>query len=187
MENINNQEEFNMEKYNDFLKNIKAGSPVHKINFALECPNAVVGMYLISMENVKEYMYKSLDCTDLNYDTLLVFESRHVVECCQVIYGALNVLKNINMFRIDYKVLINEVIDTVLTKPSFYTNVKKELKNIAFNLINLDKTEASEEIYKRFLYILLNIWFIPYGRIDEMAKEGIEEFKKHCEEGNKND
>lgn len=178
MENINSQE-FNMDKYNDFLKKIKAGSPVHKINFTLENPNAVVGMYLITMENVEDYLNKAADYAELKKNTLLVFESRHVVECCQIIYGCLNILKGINMYRLEYETFINQIIDTLLTKPLFYNTAIKELENIAYHCIHLPNDDVSI-IYDKFLYIVKNIWFVPYGKIDEIANEAIEEFKKQC-------
>jgi hypothetical protein len=44
-----------------------------------------------------------------------------------------------------------------------------------------------DTIVDRFKHIMNNIWFIPYGKIDEMAKEAIDEFKKHCEDGDSNE
>lgn len=180
----NNAQEFSMEKYNDFLKTIKSGSPVHKINFTLESSNAVVGMYLITMEDAESYINKRADYKDLNDNTLLVFESRHVVECCQIIYGCLNILKSINMYRMEYKVFIDQIIDTLLSKPLFYDNAIKELANLTYNCIVTDDSNKALEIYKRFLYIMKSVWFIPYGRIDQMAEEAIKEFKKHTEDNN---
>lgn len=178
----NNAQKFSMDEYNKFLKQIKVGSPVHKINFNLESPNAIVGMYLITKEdNTKEYLDKYTDKEDINNDTLLVFESRHVIECCQIIYGILNVLKNIGMYRLDYKTFINEILDTTLTKPSYYTTVMNELANITNNCIHTDGSKKAAVIYDNFEYILKNIWFVPYGQIDAMGEEAMEEFKKRSE------
>lgn len=188
-----NFEEFSMEDYNKFLKQIKAGSPVHKINFTLESPNAVVGMYLITMENLEEYLDKVVDKADLNDNTLLVFESRHVVECCQIIYGCLNILKSINMINeryyrngYIYEVIIESVIDKLLSRPIFYYDLVYKMNTVVNSYIKSDHSKESEKIYKKLLYIMRNIWFVPYGQIDEMANEAIEEFKKHCED-NEND
>lgn len=184
----NNIPEFDINKYNDFIKSIKAGSPVHKINFTLESPNAVVGMYLITMDDAEAYLDKAADKTDLNDDTLLVFESRHVIECCQIIYGCLNILSGIGMYKISYNTFIEQVVDTLLSKPQFYTQAIKELVNIAHNLIHIEASDDNmKKIYVRFLYIMRNIWFVPYGQIDEMAKEGIAEFEKHCKDGENNE
>ena len=186
MEN-NNSQEFNMDKYNDFLSKIKAGSPVHKINFTLESPNAIVGMYLITMKDVESYLDKFVDHSDLNEDTLLVFESRHVVECCQIIYGCLNILKGIGMVKKEYKLIIGDIIKKSLSFPTFYSTFKKSMLDVNFTAIENSDYEEWKIVYKKFVYILQNIWFVPYGKIDEMAKEAIEEFKKHCEEGENNE
>ena len=186
----NNYQEFDMNKFNDFTKMIKAGSPVHKINFTLECPNAVVGMYLITMgDNTELYLDKMADYTDLNDDTLLVFESRHVVECCQIIYGCLNILKNVNMYRMDYKVFIDQIIDTLLSRPIFYKKMIKELEYITHSCIdiNTDRVENPTLVHRKFLHIMKNIWFVPYGKIDEMAKSAIEEFEKYTKVGENNE
>lgn len=186
MEN-NNSNAFNMEEYNKFLKQIKAGSPVHKINFNLESPNAVVGMYLITMDNIKSYLDKVVDRADVNEDTLLVFESRHVVECCQIIYGILNVLKGIGIVSKNYKLIIDNIIRKSLSFPMFYSTFEKFMYEVAYTTFDNVDTEVAKELYEKFKYILQNIWFVPYGQIDEMAKEAIEEFNKHCGEGENNE
>lgn len=187
MEN-NNGQGFSMDEYNKFLKQIKAGSPVHKINFTLENPNAIVGMYLLTMEDVEPYLDKVIDKTDLNDNTLLVFESRHVVECCQIIYGALNILNNVGILKCNYEHFINEIIEALLSSPLFYSDAIEALLDIAMYNVSISATnENGSIIYKKFAYIMRNIWFVPYGQIDEIANEAIEEFKKHCEEGESNE
>jgi len=183
----NKEQEFNMDKYNDFLSKIKAGSPVHKINFTLEHPNAVVGMYLITMENVIPYLDKVADYTDLNNDTLLVFESRHVIECCQIIYGCLSILDKMNMLKYSIRFIINKIIESLLTKPSFNDVISDNLHYIAIDCINVREIKNRDVIVNNLEYILKTIWFIPYGRIDEIAKEAIDEFKKQCGEGGNNE
>lgn len=189
MQNNNTQQGFSMEEYNKFLKMIKAGSPVHKINFNIESPNAIVGMYLMTMQDSKSYIDESADYTDLNNDTLLVFESRHVVECCQIICGCLNVLAGIGLYTMAYEYFINRVLDTLLTRPLFYEKAMEELSfivNDIFNISNYNNSDK-EKIYEKFKYILQNIWFIPYGKIDEIAEEAIKEFKEQCKDGDNNE
>ena len=181
----NNEQEFNMDKYNDFLSKIKAGSPVHKINFTLESPNAVVGMYLISMKDVETYLDKAADYADLNNDTLLVFESRHVIECCQIIFGCLKMFEPLGVLRINIRTIINKIIETLLTKPSFNDTISDELHNIVIDSLNNEK--ITDTVMNSLDYIVKTIWFVPYGKIDEMAKEAIEEFKKQYEEGGNNE
>lgn len=187
MENNNNTQEFDMEKYNDFLKTIKAGSPVHKVNFTMEDANAIVGMFLITKPDVKSYIDKAADYTNLEKNTLLVFESRHVVECCQIIYGCLNIFTSVGMYKMNYEYFINRIIKVLLTKPIFYSTLITEMDNITDSCITLHDSEQGREIYGGFKYLMRNIWFIPYGKIDEMANEAIEEFKNQSGEGEDNE
>lgn len=179
---------FDFDKYNDFLAKIKVGSPVHKINFTMASPNAIVGMYLITMNDMESYIDKVADYGDLEENTLLVFESRHVVECCQIIYGCLNILKGVGMYRMEYEVFIEQVMDTLLTRPSFYSKTVKELDTLTNQCIKIQEdSDESNKIYDKFKYIMKNIWFVPYGRIDEMAEQAIDEFKKQSGMGDDNE
>jgi predicted nucleic-acid-binding protein len=172
----NNQQGFNMESYNELIKKINSGSPVHKINFSIESPNAIIGMYLMAMPSTEEYLKNKADFKDLTEDTLLSFEHRHVVECCQILYGSMNILENINLLKHSSKFIINRIISSLLTRPLFYKDALQELDIIANQAFNLN--QDSEKIYKNFKYIIDNIWFVPYGLIDEMINEAIEEFNK---------
>ena len=60
-------------------------------------------MYLATAPNIQSYLKNLLDLADVEDNTLLVFESRHVIECCQIIYGMLNILNGVGMYKIEYK------------------------------------------------------------------------------------
>ena len=186
MEN-NNTEEFNFEGYNDFLSKIKVGSPVHKINFTIENPNAVVGMHLVTMKNVKSYLDKIADRRELKDDTLLVFESRHVIECCQIIVGCLVALESIGFVRISTQKIIEKIIEALLSKPSFYSKVSIELDNIVIDSLKLNRAKDEDKIFDNFKCIMQNIWFVPYGKIDEIANEAMKEFEARTKGGESNE
>lgn len=178
-------EDFNMDKFNELATKIKAGSPVHKINFNLENPNAIAGFYLISMDDIKSYIDKIIDRNNVDDNTLLVFESRHVIECCQIIYGVLSMIDNINnSVKFSYRFIIERIINDLLTKPLYYDDAIKKMDAIAYESININNNDNSAELAGRFMYILRNVWFIPYGKIDEMAAEAIKEFKKFTGDDN---
>ena len=174
----NNQQGFNMEQYNDFIKKINTGSPVHKINFSIESPNSIIGMYLITKPSTEDYLKDKADFKDLTENTLLSFEHRHVVDCCQILYGAMNILENLKILKFSTEFVIDSIITALLTRPLFYKNALQELNIITTRAFNLDnKYVDSEKIYKNFKYLMNNIWFVPYGLIDEMINEAIEDFK----------
>ena len=183
----NNQQTFSYENYDKFLKMIKAGSPVHKINFDVETPNAVVGMYLIAQKDVKPCIDKVVDKTDLKGDTLLVFESRHVVECCQIIFGCLHVLDSVKVTTHSPNFIINRIIGTLLTRPLFHRDMLKQINVIAVDTIINSNNEEIKQVFQNFKYILENIWFVPYGEIDELVKTAINEYKDELTGDDKNE
>ena len=175
MEN-NNSEEFNFEKFNDMMSKIKSGSPVHKINFTLESANAISGTYLATVPDIKSYLGKMLDLDGINSDTLLVFESRHVIECCQIIYGYLYVVDVLKLSKYSSTFIIDKIINTLLKTPLFYSKMIIEMSELATSCI-ISSSDNGKKILETFKYIMENIWFLPYGEIDKIAKECIEEFK----------
>jgi len=183
----NNKQEFSMDEYNDFLKKIKSGSPVHKINFNIENPNAIVGMYLMTLPNVKSYIDKVKDTEDLTNDTLLSFENRHVIECCQIIYGSLYALEGINAIQVSKLWVINRILSSLLLRPMFYKDVVVELGNISRDTVKSGNSEEIKIVYNNLKYVIENIWFIPYGTIDEIAKEAIQEFEKRYGDNSSNE
>ena len=184
MENNNTQQGFSMEEYANFLKQIKAGSPVHKINFSIENPNAIAGMYLMTIPNVKEYIDNIMDKSDVTNDTLLVFEARHVIECCQIMYGCLYALESIRAVQVNKRWVINRLLSTLLIRPMFYNDVLTEFSIIASDAIKNDGSKPMQVAFSNFKYVLENIWFIPYSDIDKVAEEAIKEFQNKCEESN---
>lgn len=176
-----------LENYQKFASTINATCPIHKINFNLENNNAIAGMYLVVMEDPKSYLNKIVDKKDLNDNTLLVFQSRHVVECCQIIYGCIRILDGVKMAKVSAEYVINKLITALLTTPIFYYSFTLEIGNIINAAVINPKSDVEIATYNKFKSIMENIWFVPYAGIDNIAKEAIEEFKKECENGDKNE
>lgn len=183
----NNQQEFSMEAYNDLITKIKCGSPVHKINLSIENNNAVAGMYLITMPDVKTYLTEKNDLENLNNDTLLVFESRHVVECSLIIYGCLYLLHNANAIQFSIKYIIDRYIKILLSRPKFYDEIIREIGMLARSSIRRDGSKNSKKIHDDLEYIMKNIIFVPYAKIDEIGEEAIKEFKEKYDGDDKNE
>ena len=93
MNNENINKEFDpgkdfAEQYNEILSKINVGSPVHKVNFDDLSENNILGMFLLSEDGAMELLSEAVDKSNVNKNTYLFFESRHVVECCQILIGA---------------------------------------------------------------------------------------------------
>ena len=183
----NTEKQFSIEDYAQFANKIMANAPVNKINFNLENPNAVAGMYLLLIEDTKKYLDGLVDKKDLNDNTLLVFQSRHVVECCQIIYGCMKALEGIKMTKVSPEYIIDKIISALLTKPIFYNKFSSEMDFIITSCLLTPVPDDKIIISKKFKYIMENIWFVPYGSIDNIAKEAIEEYKKELDKGENNE
>lgn len=185
--NSSHSENFSIDDYNAFLRQIKAGTPVHKINFTIDNPNAIIGMYLIAMNDMETYLKKLVDLSDTSDNTLLVFESRHVIECCQIIYGCMDILNTINFFDKKYyssRAVIGNIVKILLSKPIYYNDAMEALEDSVTFIIatysDSPNTKEYEKMRKKYLYLIKNIWFIPYAHIDNIAADA----KKYFEESN---
>lgn len=181
MENNN----FDIEKYREMMNKIKTGSAVHIINFDNHNLNAIVGFYLLSLHNTEAFLKDKIDKENIKDNSLLVFESRHIIECCQIIYGSINLMNEYTSIHFDANEIIDKIINALLTHPKRYNMVEKELKEI-FNYYfkNFDSAsdnKALNNILSNFSYIMLNIWFITYAKIDEIGNIAVEEFKSNMD------
>lgn len=158
----------NIEFLKDMQRKIKCGSPVHKINFKID-DRAIIGMYLLTIKDVCNKIHEYTDMGDINDDTLLVFEYKHVVECCQIIYGVLQSVKIKNC-----KKVIDRILEEFLTRPFFYSELEEKLDDIFSDYTMF----FTADLHAVFNSIINNIWFIPYGILDNLSNEALEEFKK---------
>lgn len=158
----------NTEFLKEMQRKIKCGSPVHKVNFKID-DRAIIGMYLLTMENVSEKIHEYTDKDDIDDNTLLVFEYKHVVECCQIIFGVLQSVRIKN-----YKSIVDRILEEFLTRPFFYSELEEKLDGIFSDYTMF----LSPELHVAFNAIINNIWFIPYGILDNLSNEAVEEFKK---------
>ena len=175
---MGNEQEFTIKDYNEYVKNLKVGCPIHKINLTVEHPNALAGMYLLTLKDPISYIDKIVDFEEVNDDTLLFFEPRHVVECCQVIYGCLSVLDNMHLLKYSINYCIENIIKSLLTRPIFY---KDFLNAVSVKWLHEYDSESAKLVDKFFSHIMKNIWFVSYNDIDNMAHQAIEDFKKNSD------
>lgn len=156
--------------YKKFFKNINTGCPVHKVQFDTNNINSVLGMYLLSIPDIDSVFEKRVYKSDLNNDTLLIFEARHLTECCSIIYGAVKLLyldKNYDIV----KSVIDLLIDN-LSKPLFYDKFKSCI-DIVLGKFGW-KFEKDTPVYN-LKAIIENIWFISYSDIDELVNVALKE------------
>lgn len=184
---MDNKEEININEYNEILNNFKLKSPIHKIQIDLDNKNSIAGAYLLIKKDIDDYFSNIINKSDINPNTILVFETRHVMECCQIISGPLLIFKERNIISEDYIIhdFINRVIRSLLTTPKFYDDVIMDMKNILKNhgFDNYNENNNSHRaLFEVFTSIFMNIWFITYSDIDNIVQEAINKLEKEVNE-----
>lgn len=169
----------------DLLNIVKLKSPTQKLNLDKNKEDKLhaCGMQLlINFDDIENTMKADLD--DLEDDTILFINSHHIVECISIIDGALQLLvlsdkKYINLEQKDS--IINDIIDVVKSGIIRYSNLKFELENIIYK----DRfSDIPVGLFNGLKYIISNVWFLPYGEIDAIAQEAINNM---MDGGEKND
>lgn len=161
-----------METVNALKNEIMAKCPIHKVNLTIETPQAVAGMYLLTLPKAKDILADIVDLSDLHDETLLFITNRQIAEVCQIMYGILAVLeKQDKLNALGVSTIISRIykIPTVST----YTDFVEYVESICHAFLN----EIPQPIYGNLEYIMKNIWFVPYGKIDELANTAIREFQ----------
>lgn len=174
-----NTEKETMEDVNEMMNKIMVQCPVHKVNFQFECPQTIAGMYLLTMPKAEDILHDMVDLDKVTNSTALFFAPRHIGETAQLVYGMLVILEqNKWISKQDVYFMIDSILE--MPSPCRYEKFKSFLQDNV-----LDKmTKVPENILKNVEYIIMNIWFVPYGKVDDIARVGIKEFNSHKGDNN---
>lgn len=145
--------------------------PVFKLNFNTADMSILAGMYLISHENYKELVDEYADMKDVNPNTILFFNQRHLIEVFRIVVGMLasvngytfDIYKFIKMFYVEASgncIMINNLYGFIDT----WAKSDMEQQKVQSNIIEAAK------------YLLKRIWFIPYDKIDHLGRLAVDEF-----------
>lgn len=172
--------------YNKVFNTIKTGSPIHAINLDINNPNAIVGMYLIASKNPKEIIGEYIKKPTGDDYTILVFESRHIAECIQILYGVFSLLISMDIYEeIIIKMKLIEVMKYLLQYPHTYKEFKKYIESFSKEMDKSisDGDSNYNEVMNNLIYIINNIWYLTYYDIDQILEKATKEFKD-SNEGN---
>lgn len=157
------------------LSQIKKVCPVTKVNLNKDDAFHIVGAYMVASENMDEYNF---DLDDLNDDTILITDTRNVVEKIGIIDGALAILKLNGYLENEYSHIFPTVIKNI-TSYCTYGDFKNRMDEIVESLdIKLELAKNNVRV------ILHNIWFLPYGEYDLLAERIMKEVKEDMNNGN---
>ena len=159
----------------DFFKQFNPGqivekSPALKINTDVENKLFVVGFDIILNDPDKI----GYDTDDLRSDTLVMIDSRHMMECLIIISGALFGIKKYIAHNNDVHFIYNDFLlqirDVVCKGVVRYDEITKVATSICSDF---SSNGLAEQPQKALYRIIADIWFLPYSKIDE-RKEKIE-------------
>lgn len=163
-------------EFQKVIQEIKAKSPVHITNLDEQSNHIYIGMYFIDLNNndLKNKLQEYSISNNINDFSILFFERRHIEELSKILYGAFSMFNELNKDTIIS--LIFQFIK-ILDKPNIYNIFIQEIKNIMEDFYK--KYNTPIEIKIKFELILTYIWFIPYGRIDDIINDINEYYKKN--------
>jgi hypothetical protein len=168
MEN-NNESEINVNEFN-------MASPVYRLNFDSKNTTVIAGMYLATNENYRSILDKFVDKSSINRDsTYLFFAQRHIAEVFSIAYGVLSIIPkamdNYNPLPLKFVKYFSEVLE-------YRCCITEEELNNHVNEFICGNSDIITQDKEKFMYILGNIWFLPYDKIDTLVRLGIDEFNQ---------
>jgi hypothetical protein len=166
------------EYYKNLFNSFKSTSPVAKLNIETTDPKFVLGLYLMTKtsDEIREILKPKAVMDDLNEDTLLFFEARHVMELITVINGMLTPAVTAGVIPFDtVKIKTNKLIE-VLNVPTYYDTFKAFLHKFChrLNLLNSFPQDYVDRISAVFDYI----WFVPYVSMDEIVNSAVKQYEQ---------
>jgi hypothetical protein len=160
------------------FEEFKLNCPAHKLNYCDDNVDIIAGLFLITNENPKKILDSYIDKENVTDNTILFFERRHLYELGGMLYGLLAAL---NLNKGDLSNTVSAILN-IADRPVTYKDLKEYIDNYMINFLSID-----ESMYANLLqYILHNIWFLPYDKIDTLVRLGIDEFNNSTDEGEYN-
>ena len=157
----------------------KLANPVKKLNYK-DNAKALIGFYLLSIDNYQEVIEDSIDKSNIDENTILFFEQRHIFDIGSILLGLFECVHNI-FPKFDVYSTTREILSHI-SSPVVY---KKLMFNTNLTIITIGI--PNDELRARVLYIVSNIFFIGYAEIDNLIQKAVDVFKKEGEDGSNTD
>ena len=171
--NMGNKDDPN---YDEIMNKFIIQCPVNKINLKLEHPNAIAGMYVLASDEAYKRFESKAMLNDLDENTLLFFSDRHIAEMCEFMHGMCSLLIMNKLMK------ESEEISSVRN----FINICKGAPRYGNYLHTVESDNYGiNKAMTKFGDILKKLPFISYAEIDNLAADGIENFKKNG--GNNNE
>ena len=158
-----------MEKLFDKLTpaEFKQLSPSQKINIEINNELFIVGFNIICDEYDLKY-----DLKDLMPNTIVMIDTRHLVECALMIAGGIFCVSKVLNMDCDIHNDIWQVMSRINNNLAKYDDLDIAAKIIANKYARMANTTIeNNKILNKLYYTIKNIWFLPYGEIDKIKEQ----------------
>lgn len=180
------QEEIDMQQ---FFNQIQEKCPVNIYNYGAteHAKLIIVGKYLMCKNKIelKDIFNKYALKDNVKNNSILFFDRHHIIELITIIGGALDTPAFINANND-----VSYIEDILIKIANFISSIHtyKELIDYINNLINNNihnvYRSIDTKVIERLRAILYDIWFIPYSKLDNIAREAIDQYKKEMGDNN---
>lgn len=168
----------------NMLNQFKVQCPVRKLNFTMEDPKILLGIWIVTHPRGVDMVRNKADLSGLTNNTILVFTERHIYELACVMNGMLGPIRN---------------MDDSLTAERCFTHVKDFMDfckrfqtNSAYNKFWDEWGSPGYELYmrgspkatlcKQMTEIMRLLPFVSYAELDAFAQQAIHELEKNLKE-----
>lgn len=177
--------------YDAVMETFKVACPVKKINLAMEEPNFINGMFLMSSADSLDTLKEKADLSNLTDDTILFFTNQHIVELAHIFNGMLYLIEYNNLIikgkrnKIIIR-FINE-LKKAITYHKYVEMAETILRWVDAVYTEYLEFEAYKEMLNRIGEILKLIPFVSYSTLDEIAEMAIKTYKEKMGDINNGD
>ena len=159
----------------------KLNCPVAKVNFDLDTPQIILGMYLMVSLNdsaeVYERVCKLALTNKLRNETMLVFNDRHKAELSMIVYGMLMTDFKSHEALLKAAKIASRYFRHSMQSGILYCEFVKSIKSIDCTSLPTKQSQYA----KQYMQILP---FLTYKDLDDLCHEAIEYFSKRLEAEN---
>ena len=159
----------------------KLNCPVAKVNFDLDTPQVILGMYLMVSLNydteVYEKVCKMAITNKLRDNTMLVFNDRHKAELSMIIYGMLMTDFKSPETLLKAAKVASRFFRHSMQSGILYCEFIKSIKNLDFTSLPTKQSRYA----KQYMQILP---FVTFKDLDDLCREAIDYFSKRLEAEN---
>jgi len=168
----------------DMLNQFKVQCPVRKLNFTVEDPRILLGMWIVTHPRGVDIIRDKADLSGLTNNTILVFTERHIYEMACVMNGMLGPIRNMDQ-SVTAEKCFNHVKD-------FMDFCKRFQTYYAYNKYWDKWGSPGNEIYmssspkaavnKQMTEIMRLLPFISYADLDALSQQAVHELEKSVKE-----